>query len=373
MASIVSQDPPRGHFILFQLEDQCVPVFKFPDVAEVGDKGQLDFPAVQIGRPFREQVGLHMTLAGVGLKGWSGPDVDHGLPLGRLWRFRCNIVRKGTLHHPGPGRIDAFRWEQLAGFTGREVGGAESKRASTAIPFHDFATPGVVPPEQIPGAIEVAFVHLLADLRAGDRQLAFDVGGDVHHVETIGLAARPQQLHIAFAPGSEPVVVADDDRGRSEPVYEDFPDEFGGLQPGEGPIEMLDDEVVESRLRQAFRPLPEGLQQLQSAVLPEEHLPGVRVEGQHDRLGILPPGFFGHPIEQGPVAEVDPVKCAGGDDAVAVRLEMGKTLVDAHCGKVRMGGLVRLIRGERGGESGVVENPFGPLARKGCQDVGSLG
>ena len=171
----------------------------------------------------------------------------------------------------------------------------------------------------------------LADLGAGDGQLILDVGRDVHHIESVGLAAGPQQVHIAFPACTEPVVVSDHDRGGAKPVHEHVADEIRRLEPGEFPVEGLDDEVVESGLGEGGGALVQGLEELQSAVVSEEHLPRVGVEGEHHRLGPFLRGLADHPVQERLVPEVHTVKGARGDDASDALGEMGKTVVDVHC------------------------------------------
>ena len=52
-------------------------------------------------------------------------------------------------------------------------------------------------------------------------------------------------------------------------------------EPRERPVKRLDDEVVESGLGEGGGALVEGLEQLQSAVVSEEDLPRVGIEGEH--------------------------------------------------------------------------------------------
>ena len=151
------------------------------------------------------------------------------------------------------------------------------------------------------------------------------------HVESVGLAAVPQQVDVALPSGTEPVVVADHDGCASEALHEHIAHEVRGLEPGEIPIERLDDQVVESGVGELRNALVQGLEQLQSAVIPEQDLTGVGVKGEDDGLRAFRTGPVDHPVQQGAVTEVDPVKGARGHDALGASGEMGKTAVNVHC------------------------------------------
>ena len=94
---------------------------------------------------------------------------------------------------------------------------------------------------------------------------------------------------------------------------------------------LLDDQVVEAGAGELRNALVEGLEQLESAVVPEQDLSGVGVEGEDEGLRVLRTGPVDHPVQQGAVAEVDPVKGARGHDALGTSGEMGKTAVNVHC------------------------------------------
>ena len=93
--------------------------------------------------------------------------------------------------------------------------------------------------------------------------------------------------------------------------------------------------MIEAGLCQFIRSLIQGLDELQSAVGPEEHLTGVWVKGEDHGFGLLPGRFVNHPLQEGLVPEMDPVKSARGDDAPPVGREVGESFVDQHCHKFR--------------------------------------
>ena len=157
------------------------------------------------------------------------------------------------------------------------------------------------------------------------------MGWNVDHVEPVGLPAVPQQVDVTLSSGAEPVVVADHDGCTAEAFHQHIAHEVGGLEPGEIPVERLDDQVVEAGAGELRNALVEGLEQLESAVVPKQDLSGVGVEGEDEGLRVLRTGPVDHPVQQGAVAEVDPVKGARGHDALGTSGEMGKTAVNVHC------------------------------------------
>ena len=150
------------------------------------------------------------------------------------------------------------------------------------------------------------------------------------HVEAIGLSTFAQEVLIALSSSAKPVIVADDDGGAPQALNQHVPHKFGGAQTGKGPVKGLDDEVVQAGVRQGGGTLVHGLQEFEPAVLAEEHLPRVGVEGQDHGFRISDSCLVHHPLQQGLMAEVHPVKGAGGDDAPDAGREVGKSVVNLH-------------------------------------------
>ena len=228
-------------------------------------------------------------------------------------------------------RIDpAARCELM--WAGRhEIRCAETQSAATGISVDHATKPFVGPAQKQSCTIAISGLEPLADFGAGDGEFVLDVGGDVHHIESVGFAAGPQQVHIALPTGTEPVVVADHHRGDTEPVHEDVADEICRLEPGELSVEGLNDEMVKSGSSEGGRTLVEGLEQLQATIVSKEHLSRVGIEGEHHRFCTFCCGSADHPAEEGLVPQVHTIEGARGDDAPDAWREMGKTVVDVHC------------------------------------------
>ena len=101
----------------------------------------------------------------------------------------------------------------------------------------DLPTPGVCPAQQAASTRQIPFPDALADLGARNGEFVLDVGGDVLDFETVGLTTGPEEFLIALPSGTESVVVADDDGGRSKPFDQDIPHEVLRTQSGEGLVE----------------------------------------------------------------------------------------------------------------------------------------
>ena len=82
-----------------------------------------------------------------------------------------------------------------------------------------------------------------------------------------------------------------------------------------------------------MRPLVEGLQQFQPAVVAEEHLSRMGVEGEDHGLCAIVLGPVYHPAEQRLVAAVHAVKGARGDDPAWGGRKVGKAVVNLHEGQ----------------------------------------
>ena len=160
-------------------------------------------------------------------------------------------------------------------------------------------------------------------------------------IEAIGLSTISQQFHVAFSPCAKAVVMAHHHRGAAEAIDEHVSDEIRGLEAAKRSIKRLDHQMVKPCFGQRQNPLVQGLKQLESTVFAKQDLPGMRIEGEHDGFRIFCGRLLDHPVEQRPVAEVDAIERAGGDDASGAFREMGKTAVNVHCvkGRERYGGV----------------------------------
>ena len=81
--------------------------------------------------------------------------------------------------------------------------------------------------------------------------------------------------------------------------------------------------MVQAGLFEAFHALVQGLDEFQAAVRAKQDLPRVGVKCQDQRLGADGLGLIDHPIQQRPVAQVDPVKGARGRYATLSCFKVG--------------------------------------------------
>ena len=72
------------------------------------------------------------------------------------------------------------------------------------------------------------------------------------------------------------------------------------------------------------------LDEREAASCAKQDLAGVRIKSQHHGFRTFLCGFFYHPVEKGPVTEVDPVKGACGRDATLAGRKVGESSVNAH-------------------------------------------
>ena len=260
---------PGGPRVLLELGHEGIGPVKFHHVPEPGFEMDRQDGAIQV-RSIIEEVNLH----GGGLVSFvergAGPDVGHALPVAALPldMDRIDAGARGELMFPD--------WD--------EVGGPKAEGAAAGIAVDDATGPGLGSAQQDAGTIAVACGAPLADLGAGDGQFILDVGRNVDHVESVGLAAVPQQVDVALSSGTEPVVVADHDGCAPKALHEHIAHEVRGLEPGEIPVEGLDDKVVEARAGELRNALGQGREQLQTAVVSEQDLTGVGGEGEDDGL-----------------------------------------------------------------------------------------
>jgi hypothetical protein len=135
--------------------------------------------------------------------------------------------------------------------------------------------------------VHIAVAQTLPDFGARNGEFVFDVGWNVHHIESVCFPAAPQQFYVAFSASAETVIVADHNGGTAQPVHQDFPNKFCRLEPRELQIEGLNDQMVQAGFGQGSGPLIQGLEQLKAAVFSEQDLTWVGVKGQNNRFGIF--------------------------------------------------------------------------------------
>ena len=75
----------------------------------------------------------------------------------------------------------------------------------------------------------------------------------------------------------------------------------------------------------------QGLDEREAASCAKQDLAGVGIKGQHHGFCTFLSRFVHHPVEEGAVTEVDPVKGACGRDPTLAGRKVGKSSVDAHC------------------------------------------
>ena len=296
---------------------------EFENVPEAVFEPHREGLAVEVGCII-EQVDFNGRGGAIGIEGWPWPHMGHADP--PSWSGLSRLSFRTDLNG-----IDSASRRQLMRTGRHEIGRAKPQGPAPGIAVDDPAGPFVGTAEEQAGTFTISVEQPLADLGAGHGELILDVSRDVYHVKSVGLAAGSKQVHIAFPTGTEPMVMPDHYRGGTQPVHEDVADEIRWLEPGEFPIEGLDDEVVESGSGEGGGPLVQGLEQLQSAIVSEKHLSRVRVKGEHHGLCGFLPGLSNHPVEECLMAEVHAVEGARGHDAPDALGEMGKTVVDVHC------------------------------------------
>ena len=309
-----------GLRVAMQLRDEAVGGVEFLDVPKLRDKGEGKGAAVQVWPPGLEKVDFHPGSCPSLVKRGAGADVHHG----------GHGVAGGVVAPIGLDGVDPRCGQDLIGFEGIEVGRGESQLPAPAVSADHLTLPLEAMPHQGAGAGHIAVVEPLPDFGAGDGEFVFDVRGDVGHIESVRLPAFAKEFFVALPARSESVVVAHHHGGAAEPSDEDVPDEVFWTKPGESAVERLDDQVVQANDFEGLRPLIEGLEQLQSAVVAKEDLPRMGVEGEHHGLGIGGLGLLHHPAQEGLVAQVHAIEGACRHDAAGAGREVGESVVKLH-------------------------------------------
>lgn len=333
MASGVPQDVFGLLRVLVQLVDEGLGALEFLNLSNARFEGYFKGRSVKIGSLVIEEVNFHSRCTFRLVEGGARSDVNHGRP---ALRIQCSHLPAIGCKGKRSGGIDPFGGQQLVGFFRCEVRSGIAQFFSAAIPMYDGSSPTGGMTEEASGFCYGAVLDSLTDLGAGHRDFAFDVRRDVLDVEAKSFAAGFQQFHISFSSCSETVVMSHDNGGGAQALYQNFPNEFFRPKARKCAVERLNDQVVQAGFRKFLDPLVEGLNELQPAIRPEQHLSRMRVKGEYDGLRILSDGLFHHPIQQCAVSEMNPVKGAGGDNALAALSEAGKSSVCQHWGKFRL-------------------------------------
>lgn len=328
----VSQDPFGFLRVTVQLLHEGLGALEFLNLPNARLEPDFECCSIEFGSLVIEKVDFHSGGTVCILEGGARAYVDHGRPALRTPGFcRRVIVGQGM----NPGGIYPFSRQQLVRFFCSKVGSRISQLLASAVSMDHRSAPRWGMTEQTPGFRNGAVSDPLADFGAGHGDFALDMGRDVLDDEAIRFAAGLEKFHVSFPSCSETVVVSYNDGRGAQSFNEHIPNEFLGPEPGEGAVERLNDQMIQSGFRQFLDPLIEGLDQLQATVFPEQHLAGVGVKSEHDRLSIAFCGFFHHPVQQGTVSEMDSVKCAGGDNALSALWEVGKSSVCQHWSKFK--------------------------------------
>src|SRR5439155_1153173 len=176
----------------------------------------------------------------------------------------------------------------------------------------------------------VAATERRANRRRGHRRAIDHQRLDHVHAETEPPPQVAEQIGVATRATAEPVVEADDDLARGEPVHEDVLHERLRLDGGQLAREVEDDGAVHAAGGDELEPLVERRDQLRRAA-GLEHLEGMWLKGTRQRRRAGGARVGDGRAEDDAMAEMDAVEDAEGDRArAALRRDGRKAPDDPH-------------------------------------------